>query len=156
MRADNPEWYVTEATDRDLALLPRMATDITLRHREHTIIIDAKFYKDPLVVSRYGERVRSQHLYQLVTYLQHERARQPNKALAGMLIYPNVGRSLRLHYRLLGIPVLVATVDLANDWRQVEAELHKLLESSQVPQVPRMCLDRSFLPILNFPYPSRL
>jgi 5-methylcytosine-specific restriction enzyme subunit McrC len=77
-------------------------TDITLRHPRRTIIVDAKFYRKPLAQSLYGERVRSQHLYQLVTYLQHERLRQEDKGLSGMLIYPDVGQSLRLRYRLLG------------------------------------------------------
>jgi hypothetical protein len=82
-----------------------------LRHPDHTIIIDAKFYRKALAQSPYGERLRSPHLYQLITYLEHERRRR-NKDLVGMLIYPEVGRSLRLRYRLLDIPVLVATVDL--------------------------------------------
>jgi 5-methylcytosine-specific restriction enzyme subunit McrC len=106
VRAEAAEWHVSEATEDDLALLPRMVTDITLRHPDHTIIVDAKFYPNALAQTRYGERVRSQHLYQLVTYLQNERLRQ-DRGLSGMLIYPDVGQSLRLRYRLLGIPVLV-------------------------------------------------
>jgi 5-methylcytosine-specific restriction enzyme subunit McrC len=129
VRAESPTWYVSDATQDDLALLPRMITDLTLRHADHTIIIDAKFYRNALAQGPYGERVRSQHLYQLITYLQHERARQKDKGLSGMLIYPDVGKSLRLRYRLLGIPVIVATVDLGQEWRNIEAELHKLLDS---------------------------
>jgi hypothetical protein len=128
VRAESPTWHVSDATQDDLALLPRMITDLTLRHPDHTIIIDAKFYRNALARGPYGERVRSQHLYQLITYLQHERARQSGRGLSGMLLYPDVGRSLRLRYRLLGIPILVATVDLGQDWRNIEAELHSLLD----------------------------
>jgi 5-methylcytosine-specific restriction enzyme subunit McrC len=128
VRAESPEWCVSEATEEDLALLPRMVTDITLRHPDHTIIIDAKFWKKTLSQGRYGDRVWSQHLYQLITYLQNERISQNDKDLSGMLIYPDVGRSLRLRYRLLGIPVLVATVDLGRDWPDIEGELHALLD----------------------------
>jgi 5-methylcytosine-specific restriction enzyme subunit McrC len=39
VRAESQEWNVTETTEDDLALLPRMVTDITLRHPDHTIII---------------------------------------------------------------------------------------------------------------------
>jgi 5-methylcytosine-specific restriction enzyme subunit McrC len=127
VRAESPEWHVSGATEGDLALLPRMVTDITLRHPDHTIIVDAKFYRKALTQSQFGERVRSQHLYQLVTYLQNERIRQHERDLTGMLIYPKVDRSLRLRYRLLEIPVLVATVDLAQDWHDIETELHGLL-----------------------------
>src|SRR5260370_24699073 len=73
VRAESPEWYVSDATEDDLTFLPRMITDITLRHPNRTIIVDAKFYRKALAQTPFGERVRSQHLYQLVTYLQHER-----------------------------------------------------------------------------------
>ena len=45
-----------------------------------------------------------------------------------MLGYPEVGRSLRLRYRLLRLPVMIATVDLSQAWRDIEAELHGLLD----------------------------
>ena len=104
-----------------------MITDITLRHPDHTIIVDAKYYREALVQGPYGKRVRSGHLYQL-SLSQHERMRQKGKGLSGMLVYPEVGRSLRLRYRLLGIPVMIATVDLSQAWRDIEAELHGLLD----------------------------
>jgi 5-methylcytosine-specific restriction enzyme subunit McrC len=134
VRAEAPEWYVTDTTERDRKFLPRMLTDITLRHPDHTIIVDAKFYPTPLVQSHRGEgeRVRSQHLYQLITYLQHERVRHEDRGLSGVLIYPDVGRSLRLRYRLLGIPFLVATVDLGKEWRHIETELHELLDACAI------------------------
>src|SRR5262249_13387243 len=130
VRAESAEWCVTDATEGDVVFLPRMLTDITLRTTDHTIIVDAKFYQTPLVQSHRGdgERVRSQHLYQLITYLQHERVRRADRGLSGMLIYPDVGRSLRLRYRLLGIPILVATVDLGKEWHDIETELHELLD----------------------------
>ncbi|WP_213737048.1 hypothetical protein [Bradyrhizobium sp. dw_411] len=128
VRAESPTWHVTDATQDDLALLPRMITDITLRQSDHTIIIDAKYYKTTLAKGLYGERVKSDNLYQLITYLQHERNSQKDRALSGMLLYPDVGRSLHLKYRLLDIPVLVATVDLAQEWRAIEKQLHGLLE----------------------------
>lgn len=128
VRAEASEWNVTDATQEDLALLPRMLTDITLRNSERTIIIDAKYYRKPLAEGPYGERVRSQHLYQLITYLQHERVRDPAKHLCGMLLYPDVGRSLRLKYRLLNIPVLVATVDLGKEWQEIAYDLSSILD----------------------------
>jgi 5-methylcytosine-specific restriction enzyme subunit McrC len=130
--AENLEWDVSEATEEDLVFLPRMRTDITLRHPDHTIIVDAKFYAKALDQSLYGERVHSQHLYQLITYLQHECVRQKGRGLSGMLIYSDVGRSLRLRYRLLGISVLVATVDLGKEWHDIEVELHKLLDDCAI------------------------
>jgi PAS domain S-box-containing protein len=132
VKSESLRWYVTDATQDDLSLLPRMVTDITLRHPGHTIIVEAKFYRKALAQGPYGERVWSQHLYQLVTYLQHERIRQPDTKLCGMLVYPNVGRSLRLRYRLLNVSVLVATVDLGQEWLKIEAELQGLLDDCAI------------------------
>jgi 5-methylcytosine-specific restriction enzyme subunit McrC len=132
VRAEQLDWDVAEATEADLTLLPRMLTDITLRSADRTIIVDAKFYKDALAEGPFGKRVRSQHLYQLVTYLQHERMRHSGgHDLSGMLIYPAVGGSLRLRYRLLGTPVLVATVDLSQEWQCVGLELRQLFEAPE-------------------------
>jgi 5-methylcytosine-specific restriction enzyme subunit McrC len=142
VRSESQEWYLSEASKEDLALLPGMKTDITLRHSNHTIIIDAKFHKKALVRSQYGEqeRVQSQHLYQMAAYLKNEHMRQADKGLSGMLLYPDVGRSLRLQYQLLGIPVLVATVDLGQEWRDIEAELLDLLgicaSAAGIPREP--------------------
>ena len=137
VRAEAAEWHVSDATIDDLALLPRMITDVTLRHQDHTIVVDAKFYKQALAHGLHGERVRSQHLYQLITYLQHERIKQAEKGLCGVLLYPDVGRSLRLRYRLLGIPLLVATVDLGREWKNIEAELHQLLsDCARIASLP--------------------
>lgn len=132
VRSEAFGWDVSDASTADLALLPRMLTDVTLRSAEHTIIIDAKFYRRTLAQGLYGSRVHSQHLYQLLAYLQHERMRNPNKGLAGVLIYPDVGRSLRLQYRLLGIPVLICTIDLGRQWQEVEVELHEVLAACSV------------------------
>jgi 5-methylcytosine-specific restriction enzyme subunit McrC len=132
VRAEQLDWDVADASEADLQLLPRMLTDITLRGADRTTIVDAKFYKDALRDGPYGRRVHSQHLYQLVTYLQHERLRHPPEhRLSGILIYPAVEQSLRLTYRLLDIPVLVATVNLARDWHSIDRELRQLFATTE-------------------------
>ncbi len=54
----------------------------------------------------------------------------PGRWGSGMLIYPQVGPSLRLHYELLGFPVMIATVDLNQEWRETHGELIELLEAA--------------------------
>ena len=56
------DWVGTEGSETDLRHLSRMHTDIMLRSPERTIIVDTKFYKNPLN-TRFGEeRVHSDHL----------------------------------------------------------------------------------------------
>ncbi len=122
--------WLAEAEDKaDLAYLPIMKTDITLRSGKRTIVADAKYYKEILAGGRYDPKVRSAHLYQLSTYLAHVREKEPEQDLSGLLIYPTGGQSLRLRYRLLGTPVTVATVDLSAEWPAIHSELLELIAS---------------------------
>lgn len=121
--------WLAEAEDQvDLAYLPIMKTDITLRSDSRTIVADAKYYKEMLAGGRYEPKVRSAHLYQLSTYLAHVREREPHQALSGLLIYPSGGQSVRLRYNLLGTRVTVATVDLSAEWPAIHEELIELIE----------------------------
>jgi 5-methylcytosine-specific restriction enzyme subunit McrC len=126
VRAEIMRWQITAPTSSDTLLLPVMKTDLTLRSDAHTVIADAKYYRKPLG-GAYGERVRSGHLYQLVTYLAHERAAGTSERLSGLLLYPQVGGALHLEYELLGFPITLATIDLGQDWRDIHDDLVRLL-----------------------------
>ena len=108
-----------------------MKTDITLRSRGQTIIADAKYYKEILAGGRYDPKVRSGHLYQLSAYLAHVQKREPKKPLCGMLLYPSGGQKIRLGYRLLGVPLTIATVDLSQDWPAIHNELIDLVAQQE-------------------------
>jgi len=121
-------WLAEADKEDDLAYLPIMKTDITLRSGDRTVVADAKYYKQVLAGGRYEPKVQSAHLYQLSTYLAHVRKNEPDKEVAGLLIYPSGGDALRLKYRLLGLPLTVATVDLSAEWPEIHAELIELIE----------------------------
>jgi len=123
-------WLADADDEADLAYLPIMKTDITLRSGSRTIVADAKYYKEVLAGGRYHPKVRSAHLYQLSTYLAHVREREPDQEISGLLLYPVNNQRLRLRYNLLGTPMTVATVDLGAEWRQIHAELIDLIEPS--------------------------
>jgi 5-methylcytosine-specific restriction enzyme subunit McrC len=112
-----------------------MKTDITLRANSRAIVADAKYYKEILAGGRYDPKLRSAHLYQLTTYLSHMRHNEPDLQHSGLLIYPTAGQSLRLRYRLLGMPVTVATVDLGAEWPAIHAELIELVHPSLEAQL---------------------
>jgi 5-methylcytosine-specific restriction enzyme subunit McrC len=120
-------WLAKAEDEADLAYLPIMKTDVTLRSGDRTIVADAKYYKEVLAGGRYDAKVRSAHLYQLSTYLAHVREKEPGQEVSGLLIYPSSGRSLRFRYSLLGTPLTVATVDLSAEWPAIHAELIELI-----------------------------
>src|SRR3712207_4639993 len=106
-----------------------MRTDAALRTSDRTIVIDAKFYRQPLVRHMGGEeKVCSAHLYQLLTYLRH--IRPPPGTVEGVLLYPRIdGRDLRLEYALADHRVRVHTLALDRDWRDVHHEVLELVAS---------------------------
>ena len=121
-------WLAEAEDEADLAYLPIMKTDITLRARDQTIVADAKYYREVLAGGRYDPKVRSAHLYQIATYLAHVRKNEHDRAVSGLLIYPSAGQSLRLSYRLLGTPISIVTVDLSAEWSSIHAELIGLIK----------------------------
>ena len=130
VRSEIMNWHLTAPTQSDISLLPVMKTDLTFRSDDHMIIADAKYYRKTLGGGRYGAKLQSQHLYQLFTYLSHAGIDAESAKVSGMLIYPQVGPSLRLHYEFLGFPVMIVTVDLSQEWREIHGELIELLEAA--------------------------
>jgi 5-methylcytosine-specific restriction enzyme subunit McrC len=124
-------WMAETQDDMARALLPVMKTDITLRSSQRTIIADAKYYKEVFAKGQYATRLRSGHLYQLMTYLSHVKVRKPATSLSGILIYPTNGTDLLLRYSLLGIPVIVATVDLNSPWQDIHRRLIDIVLRSE-------------------------
>jgi 5-methylcytosine-specific restriction enzyme subunit McrC len=115
--------------------LPSMVTDVTLRSPLRTIVIDAKFYRQTLV-SRHGGRpkIRSDHLYQLQTYMRNMERRGGIDADAdGVLLYPSVdGEELRLDMRLASHRVRVWSLDMSLPWKHVHDQLLHLIDKPPV------------------------
>lgn len=131
-RSEQIEWRASSVDANELALLPRMITDITLDLAETTLIIDTKYYGETLSAHYGTQKVHSENLYQLMTYLTNAGLPE-SKQVEGMLLYPVVDRALRLRYTIQGFPVRVCTLDLAQKWQGIERELLALVDGPNVP-----------------------
>jgi 5-methylcytosine-specific restriction enzyme subunit McrC len=116
-------WDGVPLDDASAGFLPVMETDITLRSLDRVIILDAKFYRQALLERHGGRKVRSSHLYQLTSYLNHAERRHPSHTVAGGLVYPAVGDPIRLRYQIQGRNVLIRSIDLSKDWREIHEDL---------------------------------
>jgi 5-methylcytosine-specific restriction enzyme subunit McrC len=90
---DSPQidWQVTAEHEDALAWLPRMHTDVVLRSAMQTLIIDTKFYREAFQSRFARSTIRSEHLYQIMSYALNWPA---GTALTqGMLLYPTVSTS---------------------------------------------------------------
>ena len=128
-KAENVAWKVAAADDLSAELMPVMKTDIILRSASRTLIIDAKFYRKTLQKGYGRATVRSDHLYQLFSYIKNlQQAEAP--IVEGLLIYPTVQRHLTLGYRIDGHPISVCTIDLTAPWPLIAERLLSLLNNN--------------------------
>jgi 5-methylcytosine-specific restriction enzyme subunit McrC len=125
---DRWKWLAAPLGGADLGLLPQMESDVSLRSRDRTIIIECK-YTESLYQSRYfSDKLRPAHLYQLCAYLHNlESSGVPNRNAEGILLYPTAGISLDQSYLLHGHHVRVKTLDLNQPWTGIEQEMLALL-----------------------------
>lgn len=130
--SDRLKWTATATDGQHLAYLPVMNTDVSLRSHGKTIVIECKYYPETLQKAYATQTVHSGHLYQLFAYLKNLEVRSQNDLTAeGVLLYPRVGSPLDLTYEIQGHSLRVLTIDLAQDWTAIRADLLKL---TQLPE----------------------
>ena len=78
--------------------------------------------RDPLPVPIREQETHLGHLYQLLTYLS-QLGTSGGEEPFGVLFYAGLGTGQPLQYRLGGYTVLVRSLDLNRDWRDVHGEL---------------------------------
>ena len=120
------------ATNADRALIPVMEADVILESPSRRIILDTKFYSNP-VSGRGGlgnGKLRSPNLYQLLAYLRdREATRPPGPRHEGLLLCPQVDEPLRADIRLEGFRIQARTVDLNQDWRDTHSEMLETIDA---------------------------
>lgn len=116
--------WVDEGTpDHQRSRLPRMEADVILEAPDRRIIMDAKYYQESLG-GRYGRKLHSNNLYQLLAYLRNREATEPaGPQHEGMLLYPVVDTALAADVCLEGFSIRARSIDLAQDWRNIHAEM---------------------------------
>ena len=128
VKSERMEWLAVAENGADLTVLPTMNTDVTLRSRTRTIIIECK-YTQSLYENRFqGKRLRPSHLYQLSAYLRNlENNCDADRNAEGILLYPTTGESLDLSFRLHGHRVHIRTLDLNQPWPAIEKQMLALI-----------------------------
>lgn len=125
---DQLRWDASSEDDSALAYLPSMRTDVTVRAPGRTVIIDAKYYEQSLQEHFDHKTIHSANLYQLVSYLRNLEVEDGSDAVAeAMLIYPVVDAPIKLTYQIQGHKVGIFTLNLAQEWKDIEQDLVKLV-----------------------------
>ncbi len=120
------DWLGSEASESGRRHLPSMQTDLVLRSAERTVIVDTKFYKDPLDTRFDGRRVHSDNLYQIFSYVTNWPATTGSTQTEGWLLYAAVDR-FDYRFNLVGQPIRACSIDLGQEWMGIERDLKGLV-----------------------------
>lgn len=130
VRAASFEWQGLTGQANDLSLFPRLNTDVVVESDEKCVVIDTKYTQQPFAL-RYGEKkLRSEHLYQLFTYVKNYSVRYDRRDVEGMLIYPEAGEPFDFRYSVMGHGFRIVSLDLNQHWSRVGADLLGLIRPS--------------------------
>lgn len=128
VRRENIAWQLSAYEENSKRFLPLMETDITLESATSKIIIDAKYYRETLTVNYDREKIRSNNLYQLFSYLMNQRDEtERSKTAAGILLYPTIVQDYDLNFKYGSHDISIKTVNLNASWKDIEIRLKKLL-----------------------------
>lgn len=128
VEAESLRWENTTGCDKDLALLPGMRTDVTLRRVDRVLVVDAKYYRETLQEYQGRSTIRSSHLYQLFAYLKNMSLKTNAQTdVEGLLIYPLTTQELQLNLTVHGHRVRIRTLNLNQRWPKIHADLLALI-----------------------------
>ena len=129
VKKETIKWQFDNIDNDSYQYLPQMETDITLENDTEKVIIDAKFYRETMTLNYDKERIKSANLYQLFSYLlnQHDSNLKTHKA-TGILLYPTIETDYNLNFKYLGHKILIRTVNLNSNWRNISSRLKEIIE----------------------------
>ena len=130
VKAGEVKWnLVGENAESMFRFLPVMRTDIMLRLKEKILIIDAKYYGSILLSRFEKESVRSNHLYQIFTYVKNQDKNNTGD-VAGILLYAKTDEDITpdCMFNMGGNQIGAKTLDLNKEFPLIAAQLNKLAE----------------------------
>ena len=116
-------------TEGSQSLLPDMITDISLWNKKRKVIIDTKFTPKAFSTNRWDKKtLRSEHLYQLNTYLTYTES-DKDQAIEGILLYPAVKEDFSHEYKSPeGYKLSVKSIDLNKDFDNIKSDLMSIIK----------------------------
>ncbi len=123
-------------------ILPRLRTDIVLSTDKDVIIVDTKLMQ-PLADSYWSgaqsQRIRSEHLAQLLAYMEHSTSQYAGRRIRGVLVYGACNAHTIARFPLRAYEVAVTSVDLngaSSDMYARVSEIAAMLQNSNALGVP--------------------
>ena len=119
------EWAFENKEDsKGLEFMPKMKSDIMLKHGGKTLIIDTKYYGKALQTQYDKTTLHNANLYQIMAYVNNEDRLNTGKVV-GMLLYAKTQERISpdVDVYIKGYRYLVNTLDLNLDFSQIRKQL---------------------------------
>ena len=131
VKAGQVKWnLVGENSESMIRFLPIMQTDIMLRLKERTLIIDAKYYGRTLQKQFDKYTLHSNNIYQIFTYVKNQ-DKDNTGDVAGILLYAKTDEDITpdVMFNMGGNQIGAKTLDLNKDFALIAAQLDKIAEN---------------------------
>ena len=131
VKAGQVKWnLVGENSESMIRFLPIMQTDIMLRLKERTLIIDAKYYGRTLQKQFDKYTLHSNNIYQIFTYVKNQ-DKDNTGDVAGILLYAKTDEDITpdVMFNMGGNQIGAKTLDLNKDFALIADQLDKIAEN---------------------------
>lgn len=133
------EVYYQYRLDWDLGngnkdILPKMRIDILISDKKNTIILDTKYYKEYFNVNFEKEKLISNNMYQMVSYMNNINFEQN---IRGILLYPlpydaepideKYNTNIISNGKIKPAKLEFITIDLSKEWNDIESDLLNII-----------------------------
>jgi 5-methylcytosine-specific restriction enzyme subunit McrC len=120
-------WNLEEASNTEY--LPIMKSDITLKQKNKTMIIDTKYYSSELQKNTQFEKLtfHSSNLYQIFTYVKNKDTNHTGN-VSGLLLYAKTRDSIVKDTTIIMDKnrISIKTIDLNQDFQQISSQLDSI------------------------------
>lgn len=115
--------------DGYIDMLPIMQSDITLKNKEKTLVIDAKYYAHTTQQQYNVNTLHSDNLYQIYTYVKNLDSGNTGK-VSGMLLYAKTDELILPDnsYQMGGNTISVRTLNLDCDFSEIKKQLNDIAD----------------------------
>ena len=129
VKQENINWLFECDELESFQFVPKMKTDITLENNSEKIIIDAKYYRETMIINYDKEKIKSNNLYQLFSYLLNQEDNTPKTVNAkGILLYPTIEKDYDLQYKYKNHKIEIRTINLNANWKLISNRLKEIIE----------------------------
>lgn len=128
--ASQVKWNLSaESDESSIKFLPVMQTDIMLKSKTQTLIIDTKYYTRTMQSQFDTYSYHSGNMYQIFTYVKNQDAMGLGN-VSGMLLYAKTGETItpNAEFMMSGNKISVRTLDLNLHFSQIAAQLDDIVK----------------------------